>query len=94
MSIPFTYQVTTAANVLVREVDGEAVLLNLNNKSYFGLDEISTHMWGVLTRSASIQEAYDILLTDYDVSPQELSSDLHEFIAHLRQSGLINVTAP
>ena len=80
--------------MLVREVDGEAVLLNLNNKSYFGLDEISTHMWGVLTRSASIQEAYDILLIDYDVSPKKLRGDLQAFIAHLRQLGLIMVTAP
>jgi len=94
MSVPFTYQVTAAANVLVREVDGEAVLLNLNNKSYFGLDETGTHMWGVLTKSASIQEAYDTLLADYDVSPKQLSNDLQAFITHLQQSGLINVTAP
>jgi hypothetical protein len=80
--------------VLFREVEGEVVFLNLNNKSYFGLDEIGTRMWNVLTTSASVQEAHNILMAEYDVSSQQLGHDLEQFILHLQQVGLITTTSP
>src|SRR5258706_624118 len=35
-------RVTQPADVLVRELDGESVILNLDNEAYFGLDAVGT----------------------------------------------------
>ena len=46
--------------VLVRDLDGESVALNLHTERYYGLDEAATRMWTVLTTSLDIQAAFEV----------------------------------
>jgi hypothetical protein len=85
-------QVSIPEGVMVRLLDGESVLLNLNTESYFGLDDIGTRMWTILTESASIEAAYTALEAEYDVEPGQLQADLGSFIDKLAEAGLIDVT--
>ena len=68
-------RVTLRAEVLVRELRGESVLLDLASERYFGLDEVGTGMWRALTGSASVEEALSVLLEEYDVRPGQLRED-------------------
>jgi hypothetical protein len=77
---------------MFREIAGEAVLLDLNSETYFGLDEIGTRMWSVLLASASIEDAYQVLLDEFDVEPEALRSDLSAFLEKLAGSGLVSLT--
>jgi len=85
-------RVSIPEGVMVRHLEGESVLLNLNTESYFGLDDVGTRMWTVLTESASIETAYAVLQAEYEVEPEQLQADLCSFIDRLHESGLINVT--
>lgn len=89
--IPFSARVTHPAHVLVQELDGEAVLLNLKSETYFGLDDVGTRMWQVLTTSPSIQIAYEALLDEYDAVPEKLQQDLGELLDQLVEQGLLEV---
>lgn len=84
-------RVTTPDGVMFREIGGEAVLLNLQSESYFGLDEIGTRMWSALTEEPSIEAAYDVLLAEFDVEEEALRADLSEFIETLAEAGLVAV---
>ena len=90
-----TYQsrdkITVPDSVLVRELGGESVLLNLASESYFGLDESGTRMWGALTTSPSVGEAFDALLAEYEVEPDRLRADLDAFMQKLAAAGLLYV---
>jgi len=86
-------KITVPDGVLVRELAGESVLLNLNSESYFGLDEVGTCMWAALATSPSIEIAFDTLLAEYEVEPERLRVDLHNFIQKLVELGLIHVHA-
>jgi hypothetical protein len=77
-------------SVLIRELQGESVLLNLDTESYFGLDDVGTRMWAALTASPSIDAAYEVLLSEYEVEPERLRADLHDFIDKLAELGLVN----
>ena len=77
--------------VMVRQIEGESVLLNLNSESYFGLDDVGTRMWAALTDSESIETAYGTLLAEYEVEPEQLRTDLCGFIDKLSEAGLIDV---
>ena len=81
--------VSEAPDVLLQDLEGEAVLLNLANGLYYGLDENSYHMYKTLIASDSVQEAYEALCQEYEVEPDQLKSDLDKFIAHLLENGLI-----
>jgi len=90
-AIPFTMRVSVQTHVMVRRVEGEAVLLNLSNERYYGLDEVGARMWTVLTSCSSIQEAYESLLAEYDVEPGQLRRHLEELVERLRENGLVEV---
>jgi hypothetical protein len=77
-----------AANVLVRDLEGELVLLNLVSESYFGLDEVGARMWTVLTESHSLAEALATLTAEYEVAASDLEADLRALISSLRDAGL------
>jgi len=89
----FDKRVCAPEGVLVRELDGESVLLNLESETYFGLDEVGTRMWALLTAAPSIQAAYEALLVEYDVAPERLRQDLETLVAQLVDNGLLTLDA-
>jgi len=89
--VSFADRAATPANVLVRVLDRESVLLNLETEQYFGLDETGTRMWQLLTGSPSIDAAYQELLAEFDVEPELLRSNLMELLSRLVDSGLLKV---
>src|SRR5262245_20840847 len=91
MVISRTVRVAPASKVLFRELGGEAVILDLKTERYLGLDETGTRMWRLLTESDSIQEAYAVLLDEYDVEPDRLRRDLVGFVEELSNHGLIEI---
>ena len=84
-------RVAARDGVMFREVAGEAVLLNLNSETYFGLDEVGTAMWNVLVAAASIEAAFEVLAGEFEVDPGTLRADLSAFIAKLADAGLIAI---
>ena len=89
--VSFADRTVTPADVLVRVLDRESVLLNLETEQYFGLDETGTRMWQLLTGSPSIDAAYQELLAEFDVEPELLRSNLMELLSRLVESGLLQV---
>jgi len=92
MTISLNSSLSAPADVLIRELDGEAVLLNLNSEAYYGLDQVGTRMWQVLTTSESIEAAYETLLAEYEVEPARLHQDLTGLIERLVEHGLLEVS--
>jgi Coenzyme PQQ synthesis protein D (PqqD) len=90
--VSFANRVVTPAHVLVRILDRESVLLNLDTEQYFGLDETGTRMWQLVTASPNIEAAYQELIAEFDVEPELLRSHLMELLTRLVESGLLQVT--
>jgi hypothetical protein len=91
MEIAQTQRISVLPDVLIQELQGESVLLNVNSGRYFGLDEVGTRMWAVLTSSESIEQACETLLAEYDVEGEKLRQDVMELIAKLVEHGLVEV---
>lgn len=60
---------------------------------YFGLDEMGTRMWQVLTASPTIQDAYSALLAEFDVDEATLRHDISEFLGKLTEKGLLRISS-
>jgi hypothetical protein len=91
MPVSFSARVRIAPEVMIREVGGESVILDLKTERYLGLNEVGTRMWQVLMDSASIQAAYHTLLEEYDVGPAQLEEDLRELLDRLLENVLITI---
>jgi len=48
-------------------------------------------MWEAVTQSKTIKDAYDMLLSEFEVDPGTLKKDLTEFIERLVQRGLLEI---
>lgn len=92
MTDSLTRRVSQPEHVLLQEVNGESVLVNLNTEHYFGLDDVGTSMWAALTSSPSIHHAYERLLAEYAVAPDQLRRDLLELLQQLVEHGLVQLS--
>src|SRR5215475_10489895 len=93
MSVSFDQKLAPTDDTLINVIEGESVLLNLKSESYFGLDQVGTRMWTLLTTSDSIQSAFEALLDEYDVGADKLRMDMQDLIEKLIANGLMEVAA-
>jgi hypothetical protein len=89
--VSFADRVEVLPNVLVRFLDKESVLLNLETERYFGLDETGTRMWQLVTTAPNIDAAYRELQNEFDVEPGLLRLHLAELLARLVDNGLLQI---
>ena len=78
-------------HVLVKELDGEAVLLDLASETYFGLNATGLAMWRELTSAPSLGAGIDRLQALFDVPEATLRRDVGELVDVLRSKGLVRV---
>ena len=91
VTVSFADRVAVPQHVMVRVLDNEAVLLNLETEKYFGLDQTGTRMWQLLTAAPSIDGAFHELLDEYDVAPELLRANLTELLSRLVDHGLLQI---
>ena len=89
--ISFHRKVVVPDTVLFRNLDGEAVLLNLTTESYLGLDPVGTRMWTLFTTLPSVQAAYEVLLDEYAVAPDVLRKDVENLLEQMIEHGLVTL---
>lgn len=84
-----TYQAST--KYLYSEIDSEAVILDINSGTYYGLNDVSNQIWQWLQTPASQDKLLGLLLEEYDVSSEEASADLERLLREMVSTGLIEV---
>ena len=78
-------------DVLIQQVGGDSVLLNLASDAYFSLDAIGTRMLQVLQESDSVAEAVDRLVEEYEVDRPTLERDMLELAGECAAQGLVEI---
>lgn len=76
---------------LFQEIEGEAVLLNLTNEKYFGLNELGTKIWTLLAEHGDSESVIKQIRAEYDVSRDTIETDLSKLIDEFVQKGLFIV---
>jgi hypothetical protein len=93
MELSLRDAVTVAPDVVFRELDGEAVILNLESGMYFGLDEVGTRIWQLIQEHGALQRVFETMCDEFDVGSDALERDLLELVDELCAKGLVR-TAP
>src|ERR1700692_847745 len=94
LMVSFMDRVVVPSHVLVRFLDKESVLLNIETERYFGLDETGTRMWQLVTAAPKVEVAYQQLLDEYDVEAELLRANLTDLLNRLVENGLFENFAP
>lgn len=81
--------VRLSADVIFRELDGEAVLLDFASGRYFGLNAVGTRVWTLLAAGESVDAAIDAVTREFDASEDQVARDVEELINELVSRGLL-----
>jgi hypothetical protein len=85
-----TRYVVPAERVAARTLDGEAVVINLDSGTYFGLNQPGTSLWHLLEAGPRSAEALALALADaHGVDVEEVSVDVRHFLSALEREGLL-----
>ena len=82
------------ADILHRDLGGEAVIANLQSGEYYGLNEVGARAWELLVEHCQLEPVYQTLLAEYAVDEAQLHADLSQLIDGLLQHGLLRVIDP
>ena len=69
----------------------EAVVLDLNQGMYFGLDPMGTFIWQLIQEPTEVTEVCAAVLGRYKVEPERCERDVLAFLNDLASEGLITV---
>ncbi len=90
-SLDLSAIVIPSPEVLVQELDGEAVLLNLESERYFGLDDVGTRVWQHLLEHRRLERVCEEMQKEFDVDESRLRADILQLVEELIEAGIVTV---
>ena len=80
-------------DVMARHVGKQLFILNVNRECYFGLDEVGSRMFALLTGGASVGDTLGQLEAEYATDLDVLRRDLESLIGQLSRHELIEIVS-
>jgi hypothetical protein len=77
------------SEALVATLSDGAVLLNLQTKRYFSLNETGTRIWELVQQTADEQTIVDTLLREYEVEEPMARTEVRRILDELLEAQLI-----
>ncbi len=76
-------------DMLFNEIDGEVVMLSIQNSEYYGMDKVGSRIWELLEKPLSFRELVVKLIEEYEVTEQQCTADTLTFLKKLEDKKLI-----
>ena len=74
---------TVAPDVMFRQLNDEAVLLDLKSGTYFGLNDVGARTWELILEHGRLSHVRDALLREYAADRDAVERDLLALAAQL-----------
>lgn len=84
--------ISRATDNLSTEIDYETVILNISAGVYSTLDIVGTAIWNLIENPVTISEIINVILRDYDVTKEQCTADLLDFLGSLSENNLITIS--
>jgi hypothetical protein len=77
-------------HVVFTEFDGgEGVLVDLNTKKYFQLNETAMFVWRRLEKGQHVNEIVGDMMAEYDVTPEHAQESVRKLLGNLQTFKLV-----
>jgi hypothetical protein len=91
MIISSTSLVKVVQEQVSTTLDDEAVILNLKDGVYYGLNPLGARIWNLLLEDRTVGEIQNIIIEEYEVEAERCERDLLQLLNELAAKGLIVV---
>ena len=86
---PSQRQFVAAPDQVSSDLDGDAVILNLNSGVYFGLNPVGARVWELLQEPRTVDEICGTVRQEFEVEPDRCRRDLINLLEQMRNEGLV-----
>lgn len=90
---PHAIVVRTAAQVSA-DVDGEAVILSIDNGRYYNMNAVGTRIWEAVEQPISVAALIDLLMREFEVERQDCEAEVLAFLGELHADRLVQISEP
>ena len=84
-------QLVVTADLEIVELDGELVVLNVDNGHYYGLNQTGALILQMAKEKATLDDVVDSLTEQYDVDADQLAQDVTAFVKEMEGHGMLRV---
>jgi len=71
------------------DIDGEIVMLNLENNEYYGLNKTASDVWRIIEKPTRFGDIINYLTKIYDVDKEKCAEEVTELIKKLLEKKLV-----
>jgi hypothetical protein len=76
-------------NLLFNHIDGEVVMLSVENSEYYGMDKVGSRIWELLEHPIVFKDLVIKLMDEYNVSEQQCYHETLDFINKLCDKNMV-----
>lgn len=80
------------ADLLVREVDGETVILDREAELIHTLNPTASFIWNALQHNCSVQDIVQSMVAVFEIDPEKAAEDVAKALGDFRERGLVQTT--
>ncbi len=73
------------------EVDGESVILDLEEGVYYGLNPVGARIWKEIQEPTAVEEVTAAITAEYDVASEQCRRDVISLLQDLEENDLIKI---
>jgi len=84
-------RVVAADDCLSRTIDDEAVILQTDSGTYYGLNDVGRHIWELIEQPRTVEELCDEIVSAYDVEYETCRADVVDVLTEMQENGLIEL---
>jgi hypothetical protein len=90
-SINLEIRIVASSKQISCDLADEAVILNLEDGVYYGLNPVASRVWGLVQEPQTIRELRDSLLSEFEIDEPTCTRDLIDLLNQLQRWGLIEL---
>jgi len=84
--------ITQIEEIVASDIDGETVMMSVENGKYYGLDNVGSRIWELIERPVKISKLIDTLLEQFDVDRETCEKDVLTFLNQLNEDKILTVS--
>jgi hypothetical protein len=77
--------------MLFNEIDGEVVMLSIENSEYYGMDKVGSRIWQLLESPLQLKELINKLMDEFDVAEEKCRKETLDFVKKMTEKKLLNL---
>lgn len=91
-TIDLKMTIQRCSEMVSTKMDGETVMMSIDNGEYYGLDSIGSRIWEILEKPIQVNALLEELLNEFEVDKEQCEADTLGFLNQLLEK-LLRITS-